>query len=101
MANIPATAKKPADHALKQEARGNDREVTLKSVDLTVTIPAELVDSYEASNAAYSGFTLPIIQEMGESGQAILEAATEDGKIRQSKVQRYLLEALNLAVQGN
>lgn len=100
MPNIPANAKRPADHAAKAEAAGD--AVTVDVDDLTIRVPRGMIDSYEATNTLYSGFTLPVIQELGADGDKVLDAAKDvDGKISNSKVQKILVAALTKAAQGN
>lgn len=100
MENIPANVKRPADHAAKAEAGGDD--VLVNVDDLTIRVPRNLIDSYEATNTLYSGFTLPIIQQLGGDGEKVLEAATDDdGKISNRKVQQILVAAFTKAAQGN
>lgn len=100
MANIPANVKRPADHAAKAEAAGD--AVTVDVDDLTIRVPRNLIDSYEVTNTLYSGFTMPVIQELGDDGDKVLEAAKDsDGKISNARVQQILVAAFTKAAQGN
>lgn len=107
-AAVKAGAKLPQDHAAAAEAQDLPVKVTIDAAtydgdaDLKLTVPRELVDSYEAINAVYSGFVLPIVQALDDaSRQGILDAATDGtGKVRNSKVQGILVAALTQAAQG-
>lgn len=107
-AAVKAGAKLPQDHAVKAEAQGQPVKVTIEASmydgdsSLTVNVPRELVDSYEAVNAVYTGFAMPVMQQLDPtSRQAILAAATDDtGKVRNTLVQRILVAALTQAAQG-
>lgn len=106
-AAVQAGARLPQDHAAKAEAAGAPVTVTVPSdvtggAPVTVIVPREIIDSYDAINAVYSGFTMPIMQALDEAGRdAIVEACRDgDGKTRASKVQAVLVSALTLAAQG-
>ena len=106
-AAVAAGAKVPQDHAVKAEALKEPVTVSLDpsvaGVELTVRVPRELVDSYEAVQAVYAGFSMPVVQELSEGDRdAVLAAARdESGKISNSAVQRILVAALTQAAQGN
>ena len=101
-------AKLPQDHALRAEALDAPVRVELDGAvtgagPIAVDVPRDVVDSYEAVSAVYSGFTMPIMQALAEGDRGrILEAARDDtGKTRNSVVQRILVAALTQAAQGN
>lgn len=107
-AAVKAGARLPQDHAARAEAQGQPVKVTLTADQyggaepLTVQLPRALVDSYEAVNAVYTGFVMPVMQELApDARQAILDAATDEtGKTRNTLVQRILVAALTQAAQG-
>lgn len=100
-------ARLPQDHALAAEALGQSVHVTLDASvtgggPLSLDVPRDVVDSYEAISAVYSGFTMPIVQALSEQDrEAVLDAARDDDKVRNSVVQRILVAALTQAAQGN
>ncbi|RLP12265.1 hypothetical protein [Propionibacterium australiense] len=107
-AAVKAGAKLPQDHAAAAEAQGRPVKAVIEAAtydggaDLTVAVPRDLVDSYEAVNAVYTGFVMPVMQALDEtSRQAVLDAAADEtGKVRNSVVQRILVAALTQAAQG-
>lgn len=113
MSNTRATAatkgaRVPQDHALKAEALGAPVHVELSADStgagpLSLDVPRDVVDSYEAISAVYSGFTMPVVQVFSEADREAVQAAATDesGKIRNSLVQRILVAALTQAAQGN
>lgn len=101
-------ARLPQDHAVRAEALEQPVHVDLTDEvtgagALSLDVPREVVDSYEAVSAVYSGFTMPIVQAFSEGDrEAVLEAARDkSGKVRNSVVQRVLVAALTQAAQGN
>ena len=106
-AAVKAGAKLPQDHAARAEALDQPVDVEIGSgvagVSLRFQVPRSLVDSYEAVQAVYAGFAMPVMQEFDEgTREGIIEAARdESGKVRNSVVQRVLVAALTQAAQGN
>lgn len=104
---VASNAKVPQDHALRAEAAGAPVTVTVPPEatgggEIEVTLPRDLVDSYEAINVVMTGYTMPVMQQLDvKVREAILAAAKDDGgKVRASVVSRILVSAMTLAAQG-
>ena len=104
---IASGAKVPQDHAVRAEVAGVPVTVTVPPEatggdEIEVTLPRDLVDSYEAINVVMTGYTMPVVQQLdAEVREAILAAAKdESGKVRASAVSRILVSAMTLAAQG-
>lgn len=103
---VVSGAKVPQDHAVKAEAAGVPVEVEIgpeaAGAALKILVPRSLVDSYEAIQAVYAGFAMPVMQELNNRDRdAVMAAAKDDsGKVCNSVVQRILVAALTQAAQG-